>query len=411
MKSLRDDQLLRRWAESRSQAAFAEIGRRHAGMVFGVCLREIGSHAEAEDAAQAVFLLLAQKAPALRKEGALTGWLFRAAQLVSRGALRQERRRVRREAQAGHDLRLQADSGGENALWEEVEPHLNNALARLKSSEREVVLLRHFEGHTLAEIGAASDVPENTARMRVARAVEKVRASLSNAGVAVPLSVLALLLSERGARAAPEALMQMIARIAAGPTGATPPPTSGSAAQLTQGANRTMILSTVKTIGAVLCVFMMTAFLGVTAQKALTQKALTRKSPAQAAPAQNVPGLPEVRAEALLTEVAAAVRQVRSLTCEGDKISHDPGTGRVEHSQYLVSLLRPNFVRVDRYLIGVGGPGPARQRLVGLLSDGKTRRTILPDNRTEDESTTFTHRRTPTGNWYGRPAPTGRSRD
>ena len=72
VKSLRDDQLLRRWAESRSQAAFAKIGQRHADMVFDVCLREIGSRAEAEDAAQAVFLLLAQPAtPVLLPVGAV----------------------------------------------------------------------------------------------------------------------------------------------------------------------------------------------------------------------------------------------------------------------------------------------------------------------------------------------------
>ncbi len=373
MNSLRDDQLLRRWAESRSQAAFSELGRRHARMVYGVCLREIGSHDEAEDAAQAVFLLLAQKAPLLRKEGALTGWLFRAARLVSRGALRRQRRRVRREAQADRELRLQADSSGENALWEEVEPLLNDALARLKSTEREIVLLRHFEGHTLAEIGAAFSVPENTARMRVARAVEKVRVSLSKAGVAVPLTALTLLLSERGARSAPEALTQAISRIAVGPAA---PPTSGSAAraaQLAKGANRTMILSTLKTISAIICVFIMTAFLGVTAQKALTRQA----------PTPNAPALSESRAEALLTEVAAAVRQTHSLACVCDKISRDPGTGRVEHRQYLVSLLRPNLVRVDRYLIRAGG---GRERLVSLLSDGKTRRTLLLDNRTEDEA-------------------------
>ena len=381
MKSLPDDQLLRHWAENRSQAAFAEIGRRYAALVFGVCLREIGNHAAAEDASQAVFLLLAQKAPYLRREGALAGWLFRAAQLVSHSWRRQERRRVNREAQAGQEQLAQRGGRDENALWDEIEPLLNDALARLKPADREAVLLRHFEGRSLAEIGAALGVSENTARMRVARAIEKLRVSLSKAGVVVSVSLLAALLSQRGAQAAPAALTQAIARIAAHPAGAGhlapsslttsplhPAPFSSRAQMLAKGAKNLMILSTVKTVALIFGTAAITLFAGGAAKNKIMNNAS------------------EGRAEELLTKAADAIQKINSLTCDCDKTSHDPDTGRAEHKLYVVRLLRPNFVREDRYQLKGGEAGAARERLTGLLSDGKTRRTLLPNNQAEEEA-------------------------
>ena len=211
---------MRRWVESRSQEAFTEIGRRYAGLVFQVCLRETGERTLAEDASQAVFLLLAQKAPKLRREGTLAGWLFRAAQLVSRSLMRQERRRREREIQASQDMATDCEAtANENALWNEIAPHLNTALSRLKPVDREAILLRCLQGHSLAETGSALGVTENTARMRVSRALDKIRIHLAKAGITVSLSTLAFLLWERGAQAAPASFTQAIAHIAAAGTG------------------------------------------------------------------------------------------------------------------------------------------------------------------------------------------------
>ena len=88
-----DWQLLQKFAENGSQAAFSELTRRYTNLVYRVCQRELGESNLAEDAAQAVFLLLAKKAPTLRPsraEATLSPWLFQAALLTAKNARRQE---------------------------------------------------------------------------------------------------------------------------------------------------------------------------------------------------------------------------------------------------------------------------------------------------------------------------------
>src|SRR4051794_37273902 len=82
--------LLARFAGEGSQAAFAELVRRHVDMVFATALRDVRDASTADDVVQAAFLLLASKASALRpRQGrALAGWLFAATRLVARDAVR-----------------------------------------------------------------------------------------------------------------------------------------------------------------------------------------------------------------------------------------------------------------------------------------------------------------------------------
>src|SRR5262245_40927897 len=75
-RALADEELLARFVGGRDEAAFTGLVQRHGPMVFGVCTRLLGHSPEAEDAFQAVFLVLAHKAPSLRGPQALGGWLF-----------------------------------------------------------------------------------------------------------------------------------------------------------------------------------------------------------------------------------------------------------------------------------------------------------------------------------------------
>lgn len=235
---MHDGQLLGEFVERGSQAAFGQIVGRHLNLVYSVCRREVGETTLAEDAAQAVFLLLARKAPALRREPSLAGWLFQAARLTSKDALKQDTRRRRREQEAARDM-AQSDTG--NALWDEIEPYLDGALAALGRTEREAVLLRVFEGHSLAETGARIGVSEEAARKRVSRALDKVRGHLRGAGIAVPVVALSALLSEKAVRAAPRACAVSVSLI----TSSAAP--SAQVAQLTEGASKAMSIMKLKT--------------------------------------------------------------------------------------------------------------------------------------------------------------------
>ena len=77
-----DGELLRRFAEEGDQDAFAAVVRRHAGLVFGVCRRALPTVQDAEDACQATFLVLAQKARGQPWGSSVAGYLYATARQV-----------------------------------------------------------------------------------------------------------------------------------------------------------------------------------------------------------------------------------------------------------------------------------------------------------------------------------------
>ncbi|MDQ2799553.1 MAG: sigma-70 family RNA polymerase sigma factor, partial [Armatimonadota bacterium] len=178
---MQDGQLLRQYVEAGSEAAFSQIVKRHMNLVYAVCRREIEDAALAEDVTQVVFLLLARKAPALRREATLAGWLFQTARFACKNAKRQEQRRRQREQKIAEEMGQ--DLQPDNAVWNDLEPFVNQALAALNPTERDAVLLRVLEGCSLAETGASLGLSEEAARKRVARALEKVRRHLAKQGV------------------------------------------------------------------------------------------------------------------------------------------------------------------------------------------------------------------------------------
>ncbi|HXJ72608.1 MAG TPA: sigma factor, partial [Candidatus Dormibacteraeota bacterium] len=92
-----DRQLLEDYLTSKSEAAFRTLVERHVGLVHGAAQRHVNNSALAEEITQAVFILLARKAPTLPLAVTIVGWLFRTTRFVASRALRAEIRRQRRE--------------------------------------------------------------------------------------------------------------------------------------------------------------------------------------------------------------------------------------------------------------------------------------------------------------------------
>ena len=238
MAQKRDGELIFLCNEKRSEEAFTELCRRYARLVFSTCYREIGDRTLAEDAAQGVFLLLSQKIKSLKSYDTLSGWLYTASRFVSRNLVKQERRRAMLEERAALEVATEKDNG--NPLWELIEPHFHDALNRLRPADREAVLLRFVQEQSFTEVGVNLGVSENTARMRVNRAIEKIKNHFSKVGITVSAAILAGLLLEKSSQATPALLLSKLPKLG-GVSGSGG--VSQSTANLTSQASRQMALS------------------------------------------------------------------------------------------------------------------------------------------------------------------------
>ncbi len=203
-----DHQLLEEYALRGSDAAFTQLVERHLGLVHAAALRQVRDRALAADVAQAVFILLAQKAKTLRRGVVLTGWLFQTTRFIASRALRGEWRRQQREQEA---LDMQAlDSTDPH--WDRLAPELDEALAKLSGTDRDALLLRFAEGRNHREVGAALGLSEDAARKRVDRALERLRSGLTPHATGLSLLLLGSLLAERLVAAPSTTLVSSIAQ-------------------------------------------------------------------------------------------------------------------------------------------------------------------------------------------------------
>ena len=205
-----DAELLRCYAENRSEDAFAELVRRHVNLVHSVALRQVNGDAHlAADVTQAVFTDLARKAPSLVQHRVLAGWLFTSARFAAAKAVRTEQRRHAREQEAHLMEELTRDPSS-LLEWERVRPVLDEVIGELAEPDREVILLRFFEGRDFASIGARLELNANTARMRVERALDKLRGRLARRGVTSTSAALATVLANQAVVAAPAGLALVV---------------------------------------------------------------------------------------------------------------------------------------------------------------------------------------------------------
>ena len=209
-----DTELLRRFVEERAEGPFTELVQEHLNLVYSAALREMnGDGALAEDVSQAVFTKLARNAPRLVGHPSLAGWLYTTVRQLAANWRRADQHRRRREEEA-HSMNQLLSGDSPNEVWQQVRPLLDDALHELNAADRDAVVLRFMEDRPLREVGARLGLNENAARMRVDRALDKLRGRLARRGITSTASGLAGALAVGVLTLAPAALAGTIASAA-----------------------------------------------------------------------------------------------------------------------------------------------------------------------------------------------------
>jgi RNA polymerase sigma factor (sigma-70 family) len=253
LTGLSDGALLERFrvgSAEEAEAAFAALVDRHAPLVLNVCGRVLGDRHDAEDAAQATFLVLARRARAIRREDSLASWLYGAAARVAGRARREAARRRARERRGAEAAMANRRGGPEVETGSDAWPELYEELGRLPDRFRLPVLLCHLEGLSYEQAARRLNCPVRTVQSRLARAREKLRARLIRRGVGPEPSALSIAATLRADPAWPascipgtwkHATVTAAVRYAAGgPAAAASVP--AHIAALAEGASRAMSL-------------------------------------------------------------------------------------------------------------------------------------------------------------------------
>ena len=213
MNTQSDQELLRVYAKTRSESAFAELVRRHVDLVYSAALRMVGDSHGAKDVTQEVFVALARNAAQLSTHPVLSGWLHRSAQNLAANVVRATVRRQAREQEAVVMNELLAAES--ETSWKRIAPHLDAALRELSEADSDAVLLRYFEKKSAAEMAALLGISEDAAQKRVSRAVEKLREIFSKRNVTIGAGGLVVLISANAVQSAPVGLAAAISAAAA----------------------------------------------------------------------------------------------------------------------------------------------------------------------------------------------------
>src|SRR5262245_5943421 len=264
--TLTDGELLECVIARRDEAAFEALMRRHGPMVLGVCRRVLRNEADAEDAFQATFLVLAKKAASIRPRGMVGNWLYGVAQNTARNARAMILRRRQKEREAGTMPRQAAP----DEVWAELQALLDQELPALPDVYRAIIVLCDLEGKTVKEAARQFGWPQGTAATRLARGRALLAKRLAGHGLSLSAGGLAAMLAQGPASAGVPAplvasTVQAAAAVAAGQAAAV----SASVTALTGAVVKSMLVTKLKAMTAVLLAVLALGGGGLLAYRAL----------------------------------------------------------------------------------------------------------------------------------------------
>jgi RNA polymerase sigma factor (sigma-70 family) len=242
-----DHLLLERFANDRDEAAFAALLRRHGSMVLGVCRSVLHDHHDAEDAFQATFLLLAQKAGSIHRQEAVSAWLYRVAYHL---AVRAQARAARRRVVEKRAVTMPSADPVLDMSLREVRRVLFEELENLPEQYRTPLVLCGLEEKTVEEAAGLLGWTRWAVKGRLQRGRELLRARLRRRGLELSSGLCAVALAVDTASAQvsttlADATLRAVAQVA-GDGSVAGGAVSAQVAALVQGASKTMFCSKAK---------------------------------------------------------------------------------------------------------------------------------------------------------------------
>ncbi len=252
---LTDEQLLREYVNHRDPAALAALVQRHAPMVWGVCRRLLSNYHDAEDAFQASFLVLVRRAASIASPELLANWLYGVAHKTALKAKATVAKRNGRERQV---TERPEPAVTHQDQWCDLQPLLDKELSRLPDKYRGVIVLCDLEGKSRKEAARHLGLPEGTVASRLMRARSMLAKRLARRGVGLSDGPLAAVLAQHAVSTnVPTSVMDSTIKaaslLAAGKVAATGA-ISAKVASLAEGVLKTMFLSKLKAVVAVVLV-------------------------------------------------------------------------------------------------------------------------------------------------------------
>jgi RNA polymerase sigma factor (sigma-70 family) len=280
--SLTDQQLLQRFVQSKDEAAFASLVRRHGPMILSLCRRLLHHVQDAEDVFQATFLVLARKATAIRKQESVGSWLYgvayRLALKTKTQTARCHKHPLNHRFAFADRWRNDKSSGEVDPLseitWHEVCTALDEELARLPDRCRAPLVLCYLQGKTQDEAIQQLGWSKSSFRRRLEEGRTKLCLRLTRRGITLSAGLWAALLSDQlraltqpGSPAAD--LMQATVK-AAIPFAAGEIASAGISPQVTLMAKKALKAVFVTKLKWIAVLGVLTAGLGLAAHQAIT---------------------------------------------------------------------------------------------------------------------------------------------
>ena len=250
---LSDAELLQRFLANREEIAFAVLVQRHGPMVLSVSRRVVSHEQDAEDVFQATFLVLARKARSIRRHGSLASWLYGVAYRIGRKLAAKTARRNTQEKRA---FAMPSPKAVDALDVLELRRVLDEEINKLPEKYRVPIVLCYLQGKSQQEAAQEVGWSKSSLASRLVRARQLLEKRLTQRGIGLSASLLAVALTKETAGAAVPALLAINTVRAAALTIAGKALSAGvitaRASALAEGAIRALFLTKLKACAIVL---------------------------------------------------------------------------------------------------------------------------------------------------------------